>query len=136
MVTEAVGSPLTRANTQFGELQGVGGDYFSTPNVVTTWGELDIRARATRDSQGTNMLFGKDGAAGQRAFQLYYAASGAFQFYYFDSSGSIFQTTPASGVPFAVGELGWWRVTLDAATGDIKFFTADGNLEALSLIHI
>jgi len=81
VVTEAVGSPLTRANTQFGDLHGVGGDYFSTPNVVTTWPELDIRVRATRDSQNTNMLFGKDGA-GQRAFQLYYAASGAFLFYY------------------------------------------------------
>jgi len=130
VVTEAVGSPLTRANTQFGELDGVAGDYFSTPNVVTTWGELDVRVRATRDSQGTNMLFGKDGATGQRAFQLYYAASGAFQFYYFDSSGSIFQTTPNTFAPFALGELGWWRLTLETTTGDIKFYAADGNLEA------
>ena len=129
VVTEAVGSPLTRANTQFGDLHGVGGDYFSTPNVVTTWPELDIRVRATRDSQNTNMLFGKDGA-GQRAFQLYYAASGAFLFYYSEDGSTVLSTTLTSAVPFAVGELGWWRVTLDAATGDIKFFTADGNLEA------
>ena len=39
VVTEAVGSPLTRANTQFGDLHGVASpaSYFSTPNVVTTF---------------------------------------------------------------------------------------------------
>jgi len=128
VVTEAVGSPLTRANTQFGELMAAG-DYFSTPNVVTTWGELDLRARATRSGGAYSFFVGKD--QGARAFQFYLTSSNILGLLYNDSAGGLHQT-PNVGVapPFAIGELGWFRVTLETTTGDIKFYYADGNLEA------
>jgi hypothetical protein len=113
-------------------LDGVG-DYFSTPNVVTTWGELDIRVRATRSAGAgnLNMLMDKYDSPAEKAFLFYYDNSGQFLFIYTeDGSTNRAITTNSYPVPFAVGELGWWRVTLDPATGDVKFFTADGNLEA------
>jgi uncharacterized lipoprotein NlpE involved in copper resistance len=122
VVTEATGSALTRANTQFGELDGVAGDYFSTPNVVTTWGELDIRVRAQIDSIDTAWGFLADKRStfflGMLSTKQLGARIGANP----DFSSSI--------VPSVFGVRNWYRFTYDAATGDAKFFTADGNLEA------
>ena len=128
VVTEAVGSPLTRANTQFGELMAAG-DYFSTPNVVTTWGELDIRVRATVDSFPNGIVFLADKL---NSFWFALQPSGTTQklFARLYSSG----TDPyISSIDFPTSQLGvrnWYRATYDAATGDVEFFTADGNLEA------
>ncbi|MBT7878431.1 MAG: hypothetical protein HN738_10145 [Gammaproteobacteria bacterium] len=130
VVTEATGSALTSATTQFGELHGGGGDYFSTPSVVTTWSELDIRVRATRSTTSNNVFMFNKAAGATRDFELYVTTTGALNFQYWDSSGTLRYTTTTSLIPFAVGELGWCRVTIDTATGDIKLYTADGNLEA------
>ena len=129
VVTEVVGSELTRANTQFGELMAAG-DYFSTPNVVTTWPELDIRVRVQIDSfpNGYALLFDK-----RNSFYLSATPSGSTQRVYlvvYDATGgsSVFNS---SDFPTSVlGVRNWYRVTYDATTGDAKFFTADGNLES------
>jgi len=130
VVTEAVGSPLTRANTQFGDLQGVAStDHFSTPNVVTTWGELDIRARAQVDSIPNSYAFLSYKA---QIFFLALQPSGATQRLWFTASGNIGNISLNSAV-FPTSQLGvrnWYRSTYNPATGDVKFFTADGNLEA------
>jgi hypothetical protein len=133
VVTEAVGSPLTRANTQFGELHGVGTDYFSTPNVVTTWGELDIRARATVDSIPNSLVFLADK---QNSFFLGINLAGANQKLYFRVNKAIGGDLSLFSANFPTSVFGvrnWYRATYDAATGDFKFFTADGNLEAPSI---
>jgi hypothetical protein len=130
VVTEAVGSPLTRANTQFGDLHGVAGDYFSTPNVVTTWPELDIRARAQVDSitAGYSFLANKS-----NSFFLAMLPSGSTQVLLFRVGKAIGGNLNFWSTAFPTSQFGvrnWYRATYDAATGDVKFFTADGNLEA------
>ena len=101
-----------------------------TPNVVTTWGELDIRARATVDSVSNVFAFLADkqqsfflalisGGSGEiLKMRRYVSASG-----YYDYNSATFPTSQ-------LGVRNWYRATYDAATGDVKFFTADGNLEA------
>ena len=128
VVTEAVGSPLTRANTQFGELPGIGtpASYFSTPNVVTTWGELDIRARAQIDSIPNFWQFLADK---QGSFFLGMLPNGATQRLALRISGGV----DRQSILFPTSQFGvrnWYRVTYDPSTGDANFFTADGNLEA------
>lgn len=130
VVTEADGSPLTNANTQFGELDGGAGDYFSTPNVVTTWPELDIRVRCAVLGDGTeNNLVTKDGGGG-RQFILVGKGNGYLGFTHFTTAGGSFVVTSSLSLPqFTTGERVWIRATLDTTTGDTKFYTADGNLE-------
>jgi hypothetical protein len=130
VVTEADGSPLTNANTQFGELDGGAFDYFSTPNVVTTWPELDIRVRCAVLGDGTeNNLVTKDGGGG-RQFILVGTGNGYLGFTHFTTAGGAFNSNSSLSLPqFTTGERVWIRATLDTTTGDIKFYTADGNLE-------
>jgi hypothetical protein len=130
VVTEADGSPLTNANTQFGELDGGAFDYFSTPNVVTTWPELDIRVRCAVLGDGTeNNLVTKDGGGG-RQFILVGTGNGYLGFTHFTTAGGAFNSISSLSLPqFTTGERVWIRATLDTTTGDIKFYTADGNLE-------
>ena len=112
----------------FGDLNGVGSDHFSTPNVVTTWGELDIRARAQIDSISTYAFL----AYKQQSFFLALITSGLTQklnlrVLYTGGQKNYYASD------FSTSQLGvrnWYRATYDAATGDVKFFTADGNLEA------
>jgi hypothetical protein len=131
VVTEAVGSPLTRANTQFGELNGGAGDYFSTPNVVTTWGELDVRVRVTHSRSTTyNIIASKHVNAIGQSWILWNDPNGVPFAAYYNAIGGTVNIPSAGSAPFAVGQIGWIRLTIDTATGDCKYWTADGNLES------
>ena len=130
VVTEAVGSPLTRANTQFGELMAAG-DYFSTPNVVTTWGELDVRVRVTHSRSTTyNIIASKHVNAIGQSWILWNDPNGVPFAAYYNAIGGAVNIPSAGSAPFAVGQIGWIRLTIDTATGDCKYWTADGNLES------
>ena len=131
VVTEAVGSPLTRANTQFGDLGGISGvapaNYVSTPNVVTTWPELDLRARiAINAISGFNFFINKN-----NMFSFAMRYDRLLRLYVAPISGTGVNSYSTVALPASIiGVTTWFRATFDAATGDVKFFTADGSLEA------
>ena len=121
---DAAISPPPPTRVPFGDLDGVGADYFSTPNVVTTWGELDIRARAQIDSISTYaFLADKD-------YSFFLAMRPAGHLVARIVQSPVITDISSVVIPSVFGVINWYRATYDAATGDVKFFTADGNLEA------
>ena len=116
-------------------LPGASGDFASTPDsaAVSITGDLDIRAHLSPDDW-TNPAYpyviSKWTGSTYRSYALRLASWGALYFQWSTdgaTSGTVTKTSTAV-VPFADGEAGHIRVTLDvdngAAGNDVKFYTS------------
>jgi len=121
-------------------LNGVAGTYVSTPdspaNSIT--GDIDIRVKASLvDWTPTNqqrLVIKADADSGPSfayIFAIQSGNTGALEFYY-STSGTVLKLGTSSEVTgFADMTVGYVRVTLNTATGNIKFYTSsDGQIWA------
>ena len=114
----------------FGDLNGVPSAYFSTPDIVTTWAGLDVRARATNHSLPYyyNFLLSKY----PTFFMALYFDKITLRVY--DSVGVTQRNYSSITLPSPIfGVRNWYRATFDTVTGDVKFYLADGSLESPSI---
>jgi hypothetical protein len=132
VVTEAVGSPLTRANTQFGDLHGVASDYFSTPNTTdnTIAGDVDVRAKIACNSYvgSDQTIVTKRTGSDRGEYTLRVSSSSArnLQFYWGNSTTFVvFQQTMIAN-PLVDGRIAYVRATrgVNGANYEVKFYSS------------
>jgi hypothetical protein len=134
---------LDHTGTNYVYTTGVANNYLEVPDsaALDIAGDIDIRWYGAVDDwtpSGTQNLIGKwGGGTTSWYFNLTHAFgpfnSGALRLNWIDSGGTERSAgTNATIVPFADGQAGWVRVTLDVDNGasgnDVKFFTStDGS---------
>ena len=125
--------PWSGAN--YGYLNGVSGNYFSTPDsgAVSITGDIDIRCYAALDSwsPGGNQIFlGKDDVGTNRDYAFYTNSTGSNLSFFYSTDGSTLTgriAVSSVGTGFAAYSANWVRVTYASATGKVNFYTsADG----------
>jgi hypothetical protein len=130
VVTEATGSAITSATTQFIELDGVSGTYVSTPDsaaasvtgdiTLIAWVALDDWTPAAAEALISKWNFG------QRAYYLQIVATTGVLTLITSADGTAAigsVSTAATG--FADGTGHWVRVTWDDSADTANFYTSD-----------
>ena len=131
VVTEAVGSALTRANTQFGELMAAG-VYFATPNTTdnTIAGDVDVRAKIACNSyvgSDQTIVTKRTGSyGGEYTLRVSSSSARNLQFYWRSSSAFVvFQQTMIAN-PLVDGTIAYVRATrgVNGANYEVKFYSS------------
>lgn len=115
-------------------LPGISGNYVNAPDsaALSITGDIDIRVKVAIDDWDVLLrpIVSKWAGSGQRSYMLRHSSSQARRLsFLWTANGSTAITTNATvDVPFANGEAGWIRVTLDVDNGavgnDVKFYTS------------
>jgi hypothetical protein len=129
---------LDHTGTNYVYLPGVGANRLSLPDAAAydITGDIDVRWYGAMDSwTATNgsVLLSRQIDGTNRAFRLVMSTSNPgrpiFTWYPLGTSASETNASCTAAVPFAAGEAGWVRVTLDVNNGagtpqfEVKFFT-------------
>ena len=136
-LTASMPTYLAYSGTKFGYLNGVAGNYFSTPDsvAVSITGDIDIRVNAAADdwtpAAAADLIskWGGGGAGTSVSFKLALNTNGTLRLQWSaDGSASAGIKDSTVAVPFADMASGWVRATLDvdngAAGNDVKFYTS------------
>lgn len=106
---------------RFAQTHGFSGSYLSTPNAaanqITGDIQIDVRASLPSSPAGASTLVAKRLATNGYIFGL---NTGGILYFIFN--GLSTQVSNAAAIP--VGTPIWYRVTRNATTGDIKFYTS------------
>ena len=121
----------------YGYLNGVSGNYFSTPDsaAVSITGDLDLRVYVAADDYtpaAIGALLNKMFADGQRSYDFYLNAAGTLALRWSEDGTALKSKTSTAAVPTTDRAGVWLRVTLDVDNGaggnDGKFYTSsDGS---------
>lgn len=108
---------------------GVAANRASTPDstVISLTGNLDVFGRAAADdwsSGAIQTLAAKYGSAGLRSWWARQNTGGNMALAYTTDGTTAIIVTSTAAVSFGNGVAGWWRITRNATTGEVKFYTA------------
>jgi len=129
---------LAWSGTNYGWLNGVSGNYFSSPDsaAVDITGDIDLRAYVALNDwtpSATNVILSKWAVTGnQRSFQFNVTTAGSLGLQLTADGSTIVTYNSVSSVPASDRSAIWVRCTFDADNGSgssvARFFTSsDGN---------
>lgn len=110
-------------------IPGVAGNRASTPDsaAISLTGNLDVFGRVSADdwSSGAIQTLGaKYGAAGTRSWWARQNTGGNMALAYTTDGTTAIIVTSTAAVGFGNGVSGWWRITRNSTSGEVKFYTA------------
>ena len=122
---------LQYGNVPYISLNGGSGNYVSTPDsaVTSITGDIEIIFKAAFPSwtvPSRMTVLAKNNTGGnQRSYQVYMESSTNTPVLQWSVDGAATAiATATSGVPFADNAIGWVKVTRNATTGDVNFYTS------------
>jgi len=127
VVTEATGSAITSATTQFGDLNGGAGDYFSTPDSVANSLRqsmvIDVDLVLDEDSGGYRTIMCKGYSAPSRGWFIDESVGGQLRFYISGDGTAQVGITGTNSIPR--GQRFNLKAVYDAVTTGISLLVND-----------